>query len=141
MAGLESIWPTGRTTVNGTSMGDVWPHSALAQGDGGPSAGLVPFHKLSQWLTYSLMEPLAAPGGLVLTETGHMTGLPEYRNGGLFVDMGVLVPKDPAAVLPPAAHKPESEVIVEWRALTVVLLVRKSCVGCVVCGRGIYMYV
>ena len=136
MAGLESIWPAGRTTVGGKSMGDVWPHRALLTGGGegdnaGPSAGLVPFHKLSQWLTYSLMEPLAAPGGLVLTETGHMTGLPEYRNGGLFVDMGVLVPKDPGAVLPPAAHKPDSEVIVEWRALTVVLLVRRT--WCLVC--------
>ena len=29
---------------------DVWRH---------PKAGLVPFHKLSQWLTYSLIEPLS----------------------------------------------------------------------------------
>jgi hypothetical protein len=139
MAGLESIWPSGRTSINGRSMGDVWPHSALQQSGGGgdgASAGFVPFHKLSQWLTYSLMEPLADPGGLVLTETRHMTGLPEYRNGGLFVDMGVLVPKDPAAVLPPAAHKPDSEMIVEWRALTVVLLVRACPRACGVCGGG-----
>lgn len=129
MAGLESIWPSGRTSVRGRSMGDVWPHSALATtaaADGAGSGGLVPFHKLSQWLTYSLMEPLADPGGLLLTETRHMTGLPEYRNGGLFVDLGVLVPKDPGAVLPPASHRPDSEVIVEWRALTVVLLVRTA---------------
>ena len=126
MAGLESIWPGGggRTTIEGRNMGDVWPHSALPQDEGADdaSAGYVPFHKLSQWLTYSLMEPLAE-AGLSLTETGYMTGLPEYRNGGLFVDLGVLAPKDPGAVFPPASHKPDSELIVEWRALTVILLV------------------
>jgi hypothetical protein len=133
MDGLESIWPAGRTSVGGRPMGDVWPHSALAPGgqvaeggDGGlgeeKEAGtcLVPFHKLSQWLTYSLMEPLAE-AGLALTETRHMTGLPEYRNGGLFVDLGVLEAKRPE-LLDPAGHAPGSEVIVEWRALTVVLL-------------------
>ncbi|EWM21139.1 Protein of unknown function DUF1688 [Nannochloropsis gaditana] len=133
MDGLESIWPAGRTSVGGRPMGDVWPHSALAlggkvaeEGDGGlgeekeAGACLVPFHKLSQWLTYSLMEPLAE-AGLALTETRHMTGLPEYRNGGLFVDLGVLEAKRPE-LLDPAGHAPGSEVIVEWRALTVVLL-------------------
>ena len=135
MYGLESIWPAGRTTVEGRSMGDVWPHSALlkkeegGKEDGGKeeeeeredaTAGLVPFHKLSQWLTYSLLEPLGE-AGLLLTETTHLTGLPEYRNGGLFVDLGVLVPKK-SSILDPSGHLPDSEIIVEWRALTVVLL-------------------
>ncbi len=127
MFGLESIWPAGRTTVAGRSMGDVWPHSALKkttekeeEEEEDATAGLVPFHKLSQWLTYSLLEPLTE-AGLLLTETAHMTGLPEYRNGGLFVDLGVLVPKYPE-ILAASGHLPDSEVIVEWRALTVVLL-------------------
>lgn len=134
MYGLESIWPAGRTTVEGRSMGDVWPHSALlktkkedGKEDGGEeeegedaTTGLVPFHKLSQWLTYSLLEPLGE-AGLLLTETTYLTGLPEYRNGGLFVDLGVLVPKK-SSILDPSGHLPDSEVIVEWRALTVVLL-------------------
>ena len=34
-------------------MGDVWPH---------PAIGLVPFHKLSQWLSYSLVEPIEGAG-------------------------------------------------------------------------------
>ena len=51
-----------------------------------------------------------------------LTGLAEYRNGGLFVDGGVLVPKHESVVT--EAHGPGSEVIVEWRALTVALLDR-----------------
>lgn len=48
------------------------------------------------------------------------TGLPEYRNGGLLVDFGVLVPKDGKILTD--EFEPSSEVIIEWRALTVALL-------------------
>jgi hypothetical protein len=51
-----------------------------------------------------------------------LTALAEYRNGGLLIDSGVLVPKH-AAVLG-EAHRADSEVIVEWRALTVALIDR-----------------
>ena len=51
-----------------------------------------------------------------------LTGLAEYRNGGLFVDLGVLSPRQPAVY--DEAHAPYSEIIVEWRALTVALLDR-----------------
>jgi hypothetical protein len=47
-----------------------------------------------------------------------MTGLPEYRNGGLFVDYGVLTPKETIQ----GKKEVHEEVIIEWRALTVVLL-------------------
>jgi hypothetical protein len=127
MYGLESIWPAGRTSVGGVSMGDVWPHSALPVSADDPSSGLVPFHKLSQWLGYSLLEPLGQ-AGLKVTDTQHMTGLPEYRNGGLFVDLGVLVPKEEGVLT--ASHRPDSELIIEWRALTVILLVRFHHGGC-----------
>jgi Protein of unknown function (DUF1688) len=112
---LGSIWP-GRITLEGVNLGDVWPHSML--GAEGPES-LVPFHKLSQWLTYSLLEPLEE-GGITVTELDALTGLPEYRNGGLLVDMGLLVPRD--ARLLTEAFAPGSEPIVEWRALTVALL-------------------
>lgn len=49
-----------------------------------------------------------------------LTGLPEYRNGGLFLDMGVLQFRDPLASQ--KAYRPEDDVIIEWRALTVYLL-------------------
>ncbi|MEB3355664.1 MAG: URC4/urg3 family protein [Synechococcales bacterium] len=114
--GLSDIWP-GRITLNHTNLGDVWPHPALPQTH--PGSDLVPFHKLSQWLTYSLLEPLQALG-LTILDINHLTGLPEYRNGGLLLDLGLLQPKHPAVTQ--HRHAPGSEVIVEWRALTVALL-------------------
>jgi hypothetical protein len=80
---------------------------------------LIPFHKLSQWLTYSLIEPLE-DAGVRVRGIEELTGLAEYRNGGLLLDLGLLRPKHDEVL----AHEqpPDSEVIVEWRALTVVLL-------------------
>lgn len=116
LEGFGSIWP-GRIEIDGVNLGDVWRHSAA--GGEGVTAGLVPFHKLSQWLTYSLVEPLEEAGFSVV-DLDALTGLPEYRNGGLFLDAGVLLPRHAGVVAD--AHTVESEVVVEWRALTVVLL-------------------
>lgn len=116
LLGLGEIWP-GRVTIGHTNLGDVWPHPAL-QGEG-IGGNLVPFHKLSQWLTYSLLEPLQELG-LEITDLDLMTGLPEYRNGGLCLDLGLLQAKHPDVTQ--GAHLPGSDVIVEWRALTVGLL-------------------
>ncbi|MEL6226939.1 MAG: URC4/urg3 family protein [Pseudomonadota bacterium] len=113
---LGGIWP-GRTEIGGVQLGDTWPHSAVQTDDA--TDGLVPLHKLSQWLTYSLIEPLQNAGVAVQNIDG-LTGLAEYRNGGLFVDLGVLELKDPSAG--ERAHAPGDELIVEWRALTVALL-------------------
>jgi hypothetical protein len=116
LEGLGGIWP-GRLTLEGEPLGDVWQHGAA--GGEGPSRGYVPFHKLSQWLSYSLLHPLSV-GGVEVTELGRLTGLAEYRNGGLFVDSGVLVPEDPRILS--EEHDVAAPVIVEWRALTVALL-------------------
>jgi hypothetical protein len=111
-----SIWPS-RLSLDGVPLGDCWRHPAL---DGQANApGLMPFHKLSQWLAYSLIEPLQW-AGIEVTDIDGLTGLPEYRNGGLFVDLGALTPRDPTALV--ATHEAGSEFIVEWRALTVALL-------------------
>jgi hypothetical protein len=118
LAGLGAIWPAGRV-LEGTNIGDVWPHPAATSA--GPAPGLVPLHKLSQWLTYSLIEPLAA-AGLRITGVERLTGLAEYRNGGLFVDCGVVCPRDAAVLREPL--QPGEELVVEWRALTVALLDR-----------------
>ncbi|MBB3268609.1 hypothetical protein FHW79_006284 [Azospirillum sp. OGB3] len=111
LRGLGPIWP-GRIERGGVNLGDTWSHAAV---------GLVPFHKLSQWLSYSLVEPLEG-AGIAVTGLDRLTGLPEYRNGGLLVDTGVLVPKDPRLL----ADELEvgDEAVVEWRALTVALLDR-----------------
>ncbi len=117
LEGLSDIWP-GRLAIAGVNLGDVWEHSALGSGLY-PSDSFVPFHKLSQWLTYSLLEPLQQLG-LEITDLDALTGLPEYRNGGLCLDLGLLQIKDPALL--EVAHAPSSELIVEWRALTIILL-------------------
>src|SRR5205823_12946004 len=52
--GLASIWPSGNV-LDGVPLGDVWRHRH-AGGDE-RTAGWVPFHKLSQWLAYSLCAP------------------------------------------------------------------------------------
>ena len=79
----------------------------------------MPFHKLSQWLSYSLLEPLAA-AGLAVDGIGALTALAEYRNGGLLVDLGVICPR--AAIDPQVRHEISSQLVVEWRALTVALM-------------------
>lgn len=113
---LGEIWPS-RLVLDGVALGDTWKHRAVDTGDA--TTGLIPFHKLSQWLSYSLVEPLEQ-AGLRVIGIGALTGLAEYRNGGLFVDLGVLTPRKPSAL--DVTHLPSSEFIVEWRALTVALL-------------------
>ncbi|WGV24355.1 URC4/urg3 family protein [Halotia branconii] len=112
LEGLSDIWP-GRLEVAGVNLGDVWQHPAVA------NDGFVPFHKLSQWLTYSLLEPLQELG-LEITGLNTLTGLPEYRNGGLCLDLGLISAKH--LEIFNSSYSVASEVIVEWRALTVILL-------------------
>jgi hypothetical protein len=108
------IWP-GRLSLDGVPLGDCGRHSAVS-GD-----GIVPLHKLSQWLAYSLVEPLAE-AGLRVTDVDGLTGLAEYRNGGLLFDSGAIVARDENLLRRPL--DPFSEPVVEWRALTVALLDR-----------------
>jgi hypothetical protein len=105
------IW-SDRPVLAGVSLGDCWPHPAAPD-------KYVPLHKLSQWLTYSLIEPLQE-AGVTVTGIDELTGLPEYRNGGLLIDMGVLVPRAPASLN--ATHAVSSPFVVGMRALTVALL-------------------
>jgi len=114
----SGIWPSG-LVVDGVALGDAWRHPAIRTPD--RSDGIVPFHKLSQWLTYSLIEPIEQ-AGVTVTDVDGLTGLPEYRNGGLLIDMGVIVPRAP--LTPAVPYEVGSELIVEWRALTVALLDR-----------------
>jgi Protein of unknown function (DUF1688) len=113
---LGQIWPS-RLALAGIPLGDCWRHPALKTDDA--TDGLVPLHKLSQWLSYSLIEPLQR-AGLEVTNIDGLTGLAEYRNGGLFVDLDVLRLRDAADAQ--RAHEVDSLLVVEWRALTVALL-------------------
>jgi hypothetical protein len=118
LRGFGEIWP-GRHAVAGVNLGDAWRHSAIAADDA--SAGFVPLHKLSQWLSYSLIEPLQE-AGIAVTDCDALTGLAEYRNGGLMIDSGILVPRD--RHLSRRVLAVDEEAVVEWRALTVALLDR-----------------
>lgn len=135
MDGLSSIWPATRTNINGVSLGDAWPCSTI------PSRGslknIVPFHKLTQWLCYSIMVPMTKLMNMQFAGAELMTGLPEYRNGGLLVDTGLLtlkkadtdrglriyhetMPNASSEVVP--MFEPSDDVVVEWRAVTVGFL-------------------
>jgi Protein of unknown function (DUF1688) len=115
---LATIWP-GRIALGQHNLGDVGRHPAARAND--PTGGLVPFHKLSQWLACSLIEPLQ-DAGIEVIDPDALTALAEYRNGGLLIDSGVVVPKHPAVLS--EAHTADAEIVVEWRALTVALIDR-----------------
>ncbi|KAL4913091.1 hypothetical protein BDW62DRAFT_170837 [Aspergillus aurantiobrunneus] len=131
---LVSIWPSDRTKVAETPVGDAWPLSVLSKHEltatePPETATIAPFHKLTQWLAYSLKVPFERILGTTWTNAHLGTGLPEYRNGGLFVDMGALALKPKALERglqnsggPLPSFGAASDEIVEWRAMTVALL-------------------
>src|SRR5690606_9649442 len=111
-----SIWPS-RASLEEKNLGDAWVYPPFGEG----ADGIVPLHKLSQWLSYSIIETLEL-AGFEVPGIEKLTGLAEYRNGGLFLDAEVLSLRDPA--LAGIEHAPGDPLIVEWRALTVNLLDR-----------------
>jgi hypothetical protein len=115
---LGPIWQ-GRPSLGGVPLGDCWPHPALTGSHPGDS--YVPLHKLSQWLTYSLIEPLEH-AGVSVSDVNQLTGLAEYRNGGLFVDSGLLKPRERADL--EKAYTVADPFVVGWRSLTIALLDR-----------------
>ncbi len=131
---LLPAWPKDRTQVAGVPVGDAWPLQVLERvntNQTGRSEALriQPFHKLTQWLAYSITVPFLRVLGLQWKNVERATGLPEYRNGGLFIDLGVLELRDQTLKqglvssnqdIPSFAAS--SDVIVEWRAMTVALL-------------------
>mmetsp|Transcript_57378 Transcript_57378/g.134548 ORF Transcript_57378/g.134548 Transcript_57378/m.134548 type:complete len:825 (+) Transcript_57378:48-2522(+) len=113
--GLMPVWPMQSSGMRG----DVWSHSLLrvtAQ----TGSDLIPFHKLTQWLVYSLADALEVSAGWKVTGMEELTCLPEYRNGGLLIDAGVLKLKDAGWLSKEVSV--DSELVIEMRALTVVLV-------------------
>ncbi|KAI6081822.1 DUF1688-domain-containing protein [Hypoxylon rubiginosum] len=168
MSGLAPIWPSSRTAIDGISLGDAWPCTSMPQpkpatspssppnfspfpnsssqshssggGNAAPWESILPFHKLTQWLAYSLMHPMQSLLRIQFAGTELLTGLPEYRNGGLFIDLGVLTLKHDdlerglqnyndygrrtgvKGVEVAPMFEPSDDVVVEWRGVTVGFL-------------------
>jgi hypothetical protein len=116
LTSLSGIWLV-PNSIGDEALGDCWRHDAVP--GPGLTQGWMPFHKLSQWLTYSLLEPFDW-AGVHVEGVDALTGLPEYRNGGLLLDTGVLRLRDPAWA--ERIWNVSDELVVEWRALTVALL-------------------
>ena len=120
---LSPIWPGG-SKVQGLAAADVWRHNwaGAKVGGGGldrTTEGWVPLHKPALWLTGSLLEPLRW-AGIAVGGVDALTAMPEHANGGLLIDGGVLVPRDPRLLQ--RDWKLHDEFVIEWRALTVALL-------------------
>jgi hypothetical protein len=82
LEGLALVWPA-RHSIGGVQLGDVWPCSALTTDGQAEGDDFVPFHKLTGWITYSLIEPMEKILKWRFEGIDDMTGLPEYRNGTL----------------------------------------------------------
>ncbi len=118
---LTPVWPS-RLSLDGIALGDCWLHPAAKTDDvSDVTNGYVPFHKLTQWMAYSLLEPLAE-GGLHITGLDALTGLPEYRNGGLLIDCNALRPRDSSLLTQTLTV--DHPAVIEWRALTLIALDR-----------------
>ncbi|KAI8388490.1 uncharacterized protein BYT42DRAFT_236927 [Radiomyces spectabilis] len=145
---LETLWPVmqemgefwaaeGKGGSRG--LGDVWPCQAI-QNNPQSSEHFVSFHKLSQWLVYSVIEPMEKLLGATIEGTDQLTPLPDYRNGGLLMDTGFitlkkadmerglqnyrqnsLLPGQPKVEVAPMFEMSDP-VVVEWRALTTAYL-------------------
>ncbi|KAI8928615.1 hypothetical protein BC831DRAFT_448027 [Entophlyctis helioformis] len=134
-AAAKSVAPSAEKDTAARLVHHVAPDSPASHVEAAQQAdalGLLPFHKLSQWLTYSLIEPLTL-AGITVSGVDALTGLAEYRNGGLFVDAGVLVLRAADVERGTASNAlgdtvPKfaayDDVVVEWRGLTVALLDR-----------------
>lgn len=142
---IEAIWPVvqemgeiwaAEDNIGGTQgLGDVWPCKAIGGDD-----NLVSFHKLSQWLIYSIIEPMEKLLGATIEGTDLLTPLPDYCNGGFLIDTGFLtlkpvdyergiknyhanslLPDQPKIEVAPMFEMSDP-VVTEWRALTVAYL-------------------
>ncbi|KAI9275644.1 hypothetical protein BDA99DRAFT_532603 [Phascolomyces articulosus] len=150
---LETLWPVVLTMgelcvadrANGKggipNLGDVFPSNSIQFSNNPQSTEhYVPFHRMSQWLVYSIIEPMERLLGATIEGTELLTPLPEFRNGGLLIDTGFitlkqqehargienyhknsLLPGQPKIEVAPMFEM-DDPVIVEWRALTTAYL-------------------
>ncbi|OZG70808.1 hypothetical protein BTA51_24560 [Hahella sp. CCB-MM4] len=112
---LAVIWP--ERIPGEVPLGDVWEYPGVGKNE--PGANLIPFHKLTQWMLYSLTEAWHLTG-ITTTDDHVLTALAEYRNGGLLLDMGVLKPR--REDFSQLEFNPADPEVVELRAMTVAVI-------------------
>lgn len=81
--------------------------------------GLIPFHQLTLQLCYNL-QALFAEDNIVLTNLVILPPLPDVLLASILVDLKLLTPKNQNAYS--QIYSADSEFVVEWRALTVLLI-------------------
>ncbi|KAI7904272.1 uncharacterized protein BX663DRAFT_530376 [Cokeromyces recurvatus] len=136
---LETLWPIV------FEMGELWTvQSDYSNGDVWSCCSndnlLVPIHKLSQWMIYTLIEPMEKLLGAVIEGTEQLTPLPDYANGGLLIDTGLITLKSQDYERGIENYRQHTNLlgqskvemipmfdisdsaIIEWRALTIAYL-------------------
>ena len=111
--------PTAAATAS--TLGDVWPHPARRRRRA--RRGLVPFHKLSQWLAYSLLEPLERAGVRGDRTSTRSPAWPSTATAACCSTPACSC-RAPRRRRCASVHRSGDELVVEWRALTVALLDR-----------------
>lgn len=94
---LETLWPvvqcmgelfvaerpSGKGGIPG--YGDVFPCGAIQYNSNDSTDHYVPFHLMSQWLVYSLIEPMERLLGATIEGTELLTPLANFRNGKVYI--------------------------------------------------------
>lgn len=108
---------TSDTKINEINLCDSRIHSNLISL---PLVGKkIPFFKLIQWMVYSIDDFFNSQGIPTINEE-FLSGLAEYRNGGFFMDTNIINLK--SKNLSHQSYSIDSELVTEWRALTITLL-------------------
>ncbi|KAI8061637.1 hypothetical protein BC940DRAFT_310016 [Gongronella butleri] len=140
---LETLWPAM------LQLGELWGATPAGDVHECPSTLLdsaasidasIPFHKHTQWLVYSLCEPLEKLLGAIIEGKDLLTPVPDYAQGGLLLDTGFLTLKRAeydrgiaqfrkhaqqhglAQVEVTPMFDANDPVVTEWRALTVAYI-------------------
>jgi hypothetical protein len=83
---MGELWAAESEKGGTLGLGDVWSCKALLSNTGSFSSTehLVPFHKSSQWLVYSIIEPMEKLLGATIEGSDLLTALPDCWNGKSF---------------------------------------------------------
>jgi len=114
--GLGPIWPDANK-IGDVALGDTEVHPALASGD--ETSMFLPLHAVSQFLAFSLIEPLAW-AGYGCDGFDRLAGIADRTQCAFMLDGGLISISDEALFAEPVLS--EHVAVAELRGLTVALL-------------------